>query len=549
SGDPNGEIFVRVGLSRVERRLGAFGPAREQAEEAVRLVEDMRAGLQGPLSRGSFLATRYDAYEELVALLMERGHAREALEVAERARARNLSEDLAEGSLSRAAGEGRGGGSDRKRTLQAELQAMDARRQSLAAGDPRDPRLRDLDAELRRKGIELDRLATVRAGLSGFRPLTAAGIQGLADEESVFLIYLLSEPASFAWTVDGAGVEPHLLPNGKRIDTLARRVVAAWSQKSQAATRDTAARAARELSQAILAPLRHRLKGRRRLVILADGALHLVPFAALPVPEASEPLLLDHEIVLLPSATFLDQQRRRLAGREPAPGEIAVLADPVFSPEDERLSRDGSQTARSSGGRGFDPGPLQRLPFTALEAEAILRLAPRKETFLAVGTDAHRDLVTSGALRRFRLLHFATHGLLHPVLPERSGIVLSQVDVQGRRREGFLSAPDVAGLDLPAEMVVLSACRTGLGREVRGEGLVGLTQAFFRAGARRVVVSHWSVQDRATAELMARFYRGLLGEGLSSAAALRAAQLSIRSEEKWSSPWFWAGFSLHGDWQ
>ncbi|MFP5287202.1 MAG: CHAT domain-containing protein, partial [Thermoanaerobaculia bacterium] len=127
--------------------------------------------------------------------------------------------------------------------------------------------------------------------------------------------------------------------------------------------------------------------------------------------------------------------------------------------------------------------------------------------------------------------------------------VLSQVDAQGRRRDGFLSAPDVAGLDLQAEMVVLSACRTGLGRELRGEGLVGLTHAFFRAGARRVAVSHWNVQDRATAELMARFYRGLLAEGLPPAAALRAAQLSVRAEPKWSSPWFWAGFSLHGDWQ
>jgi CHAT domain-containing protein len=127
--------------------------------------------------------------------------------------------------------------------------------------------------------------------------------------------------------------------------------------------------------------------------------------------------------------------------------------------------------------------------------------------------------------------------------------VLSLYDGQGRRRDGFLSAPEVARLKLPAELVVLSACQTGLGREMRGEGLVGLTQAFFQAGARRVVVSYWNVQDLATAELMARFYQELLGKRLPPAAALRAAQLSIRSEDRWKPPYFWAGFVLHGDWR
>ncbi len=240
---------------------------------------------------------------------------------------------------------------------------------------------------------------------------------------------------------------------------------------------------------------------------------------------------------------------RRLTDRKPAPGAIAVLADAVFSLDDDRLSR-GKGDGSAPGTRGFQPvGPFQRLRYTGQEAREILRLVPGEEALLAMGPEADRDLVMRGTLGRFRIVHFATHGLLHPVLPERSGIVLSLFDVRGRRREGFLSAPDVAGLELPAELVVLSACQTGLGREMRGEGLVGLTQAFFRAGARRVVVSHWSVQDRATAELMARFYRGLFAERLPPAAALRAAQLSIRGEDKWSAPYFWAGFSLHGDWQ
>lgn len=557
-GDPNGEVYARIGLSRAERRLGGFAAARRNAEVAIRLVEELRTGLRGSVSRSHFLATRYDAYEELVALLSEldrsepaAGHAREALEVAERARARNLLDQM---SADRNTAGARPEEADRRRSLQAEIQAMDERRQALVALNPRDPRLGGLDATLRQRWLELDRLAAPAVPQPGLAPATAAEIQALADNETLFLVYLLAEPESFAWTVDRQRVIPHRLPGRERIEKLTRRLVLALPRSHETAVQGTAERAARDLSDAILAPLAGRLAGRRRLVILADAALHLVPFTILPEPVSgreglSQPLLVRHEIVMLPSATVLRSQRQRLAGRPAAPGAVAVLADAVFSPDDERLSGKISAEDRSRAGNGFVPGPFQRLPYTAREAEAILRLVPRGDGFLAEGFEARRDLVTGGALRRYRILHFATHGLLHPVLPERSGLVLSQVDERGRPRDGFLSAPDVAELDLPAELVVLSACQTGLGREIRGEGLVGLTQAFFRAGARRVVVSYWNIQDQATSEVMARFYRSHLAQGLPPAAALRAAQLSIRQEEKWRSPSYWAGFSLHGDWR
>ena len=176
-------------------------------------------------------------------------------------------------------------------------------------------------------------------------------------------------------------------------------------------------------------------------------------------------------------------------------------------------------------------------------------LAGRSRESGGTQSAGRRDLVLSGALSRYRILHFATHGLLHPVLPERSGLVLSTVDEKGRPRDGFLSAPDVASLHLPADLVVLSACRTGLGREIRGEGLVGLTQAFFRAGARGVIVSSWNVRDRATADLMTRFYTHHLVERQPPGAALRQAQLALRAHPKTAAPAFWAGFTLHGDWR
>lgn len=548
SGDLNGEIFVRVGLSQAERRLGDLTAAREQAETAVCKVEEMRSGLQGELSRGHFLATRYDAWEELVTLLLEldrrepgRGHAREALEVAERSRARMLLERRADAPQD-AQGE----------ALRAEIRALEARRQAVAAGNPRDPRLAGLDAAMRARGLALDRRSAPPGGAEEpggpvAEPLTSREIQDLAEDGTLLVVYLLAEPMSFAWTIDRESIEAHVLPGRGRIERLSRRAVAGLARSHQLAARTAAEQATAELSEAVLAPLAGRLAGNRRLVLLADGALHLVPFGVLPLgPTAgknAEPLLATHEIVMVPSATALADQRRRLAGRRPAPGMVAVLADPLFLG-----SAPGS--AQLSDPDRFEPGRFERLPYTAAEAQAIMRLVPRanrRQTLLALGPEASRELVLSGVLGRYRILHFATHGLLHPVLPERSGIVLAQVDAQGRRRDGFLSAPDVAALDLPAELVVLSACQTGLGRELRGEGLLGLTQAFFRAGARRVVVSHWNVRDRATAELMARFYHHLLTEGQPPAAALRAAQLELRADEAWSAPYYWAGFSVHGD--
>jgi CHAT domain-containing protein/tetratricopeptide (TPR) repeat protein len=556
SGDPNGEVYALVGSSRAERRLGYFGPARQHVDAAIRLVEGMRTGLRGAASRGQFLATRYDAYEELVNLLMDQdrrepkaGHAREALEVAERARARNLVDEIAgEPSEARSGDGGRG----QRAPLLAEIEAMEQRRRTLAARNPRDPRLRAVDAALRSRWLESDRLATMPAPP---RPVFASvsEIQSIADADSLLVVFLLSEPSSFAWTVDRNSVIAHVLPGRELIEKLARRVVAALPHSHERATQETAARVTRELSEVVLAPLAPRLAGRRRLVILADGALHLVPFGALPAPaegrgQPAEPLLVQHEIVMLPSATALLSQRRRLARRQPAPKTVAVLADPVFSKDDERFALVTDRPAvpvRSDEGMGLEL--LRRLPHTAEEARAIVGLIPRQKTLLAMGFAARRDLVTSGALRSYRILHFATHGLLDPVLPERSGLVLSLFDENGRRRQGFLSAPDVAALDLPAELAVLSACQTGLGREVRGEGLVGLTQAFFRAGVRGVVVGYWDVDDRATAALMARFYRNLFSANLPPAAALRAAQLAVR--EKRPSPYYWGGFAFHGDWR
>jgi CHAT domain-containing protein len=150
-------------------------------------------------------------------------------------------------------------------------------------------------------------------------------------------------------------------------------------------------------------------------------------------------------------------------------------------------------------------------------------------------------------LTEFAILHFATHGILDPKRPVNSGLLLSTVDRNGQTQNGFVGLRDIYNLNAPVKLVVLSACRTGLGKDVRGEGLIGLTRGFMYAGASSVVASLWKVDDEATAELMKRFYTNMLQGGMTAPEALRAAQNSIRQEPQWSAPYFWAAFTLQGD--
>jgi CHAT domain-containing protein/predicted negative regulator of RcsB-dependent stress response len=373
-------------------------------------------------------------------------------------------------------------------------------------------------------------------------PANASEIQSLLDPDTLLLSYSLGEAGSHLFAVTPDSLDVFDLPPRAVIEEAARRV------HERLSTYDVADRAAEtaeaaELSRLLLGPVAGRL-GAKRLVIVADGALHYLPFGALPAPAGPDAppvsllaLLLDnHEVVSLPSASALALLRRELAGRPAAPRQVAIVADPLFDPKDPAFPR---------------------LPASRQEAEAIANianianiagLAAPDQVRLDLGADASLDEVRD-RLEGFRTIHFATHGVIDAEHPALSGLALSTVDAQGRPREGFLRLRDVYALRLDAGLVVLSGCRTALGREVRGEGLTGLTQGFFHAGAARLVASLWKVDDRATAELMTRFYRAMWIDGLTPAAALRSAQLSLRQERRWRDPYYWAGFVLQGDWR
>ena len=376
-------------------------------------------------------------------------------------------------------------------------------------------------------------------------PLTAEQIQAeVLDDETVIIEYALGRQKSIAWTVTRDSIEAHELPSRAVIEEAAVRLHGLLSAGDQRANRHAIDTLIDKVSAMLIAPL-DLPRGARRLIVVPDGALFYVPFAALE--RRGVALIERYELTTAPSASALALLRRATARRSHE-AAVVVFADPVFRGDDPRVrgaaSRDtlDPDLVRSVTETGL--GTLSRLPSTRTEANAIARFAASSRK--ALDFEASRATLSSENFGRYRVVHFATHALVNAQHPERSGIVLSLFDRQGRPVDGFLRVADLYTLDVPADLVVLSACRTGLGKELRGEGIVGLVSGFMHAGAPRVVASYWDVKDAATAELMRRFYRALFTEQLPPAAALRAAQRSMRSEERFRSPYYWAAFSLYG---
>ncbi len=583
-----------VGIARVKTQQGEFAEAHKLFAEALQLIEELRSQAGGQVFRASYFAKRQDDYKLFIDLLMEQhrlqpnaGHDAAALQTSERAHARSMLELLNEAHVDIRQGVD-AKLIDRERELSQLLSAKAQRQIQLRAQNAPRERTAALEAELTRLEAEFEEVkAAIRssspayAALTQPQPLSLRAIQAQLDPNTVLLEYSLGDERSFVWAVTQNKLTTHELPKRAVIQKAARQVYELLTARSitkplEQATqkRDRVAqadvqlsKAIAELSQMVLKPVAAEL-GSKRLVIVADDALHYVPLAALSVADAKEtyrPLILDHEIISLPSASALAVQRKNLAGRKLAPKSIAIFADPVFSKSDQRVKSNFAGSVKSQSPRvsaetrsiehedsstiSLGKFAIRRLRFTRQEAEEILAVAPGAGNLKALDFKASRRAVMADDLSQYRYVHFATHGYLDTERPDLSAIVLSLVDERGNSQDGFLRALEIYNLDLPVELVVLSACQTGLGEEMRGEGLVGLTRGFMYAGARRVVVSLWNVNDKATAELMQRFYRGMLKENQTPAASLRNAQAEMSRQKEWQSPYYWAAFALQGEWK
>ena len=582
-GDLNSAANYLEGRARGEQKLGNLTEARKDIEESLSLIETVRARSDSQSLRASYLASKEKAYELYVDVLMQlhakdpsARHDAEALQASERGRARSLLELLNEAP----ADIEQGVGVDlvkRERELrqainakaqrQIQLKAQNGNKQEIATFDKE---IRALEDEYQQVQVAVRKASPAYAALTQPQPLGLKEIQQLLEPNTMLLEYSLGDERSYVWAVTQDSLKTFVLPKGEDIKNVAQRVYQSLTARSVMKSLETPeqrqqriaqadsefAKASTELGQMILDPAAGEF-GTKRLVVVADGALQYVPFAALPKAGSTLPIIVDHELVSLPSASSLAIQRQTLANRKPAPKGVAVIADPVFSAGDSRFKPGAAATATADDTRIIEhagsgsSGPLRirRLPFTRQEADRILAVAPAGSNLRAVDFRASRSIATSGELSNYRYVHFATHGYLDTSRAGLSAIVLSLVDEQGKPQDGFLRTHDIYNLKLPAELVVLSACETGLGKDVKGEGLEGLTRGFMYAGARRIVVSLWNVNDKATAGLMQHLYAGMLKNKKTPAAALRAAQIEMLGVKQWESPYYWAAFVMQGEWR
>lgn len=610
--DPVHTAGTLYNLAQAQRDLGLLSEAIASIEEAINYVETLRTKVGRDDLRLSFFAERYFYYELYIELLMrmhaaqpKAGYDKLALQGSERARARRLLDLLSkaqaksEGNLDvpepvAAARDKFAETLKRRRKILSSAHTPEQEKEVENLVRAGEEVYRKLQREIRRTDAALQ--------LQPY-PLSFAEMQTLlGDSGTMILEYQLGEQRSFLWAVSTDPEEPLIIKElpGRReiekdVEDLRRAITARGCHIKHEAPDErrrrikeadqSYKRVARKLGETLLgSPIASRLDT-KRLVVVADGQLQLIPFSALIEPTGSvkrigrkkvsiegQPLALSHEIIYLPSLTSLDEMRNMITGHERAPKTILAFADPVFSPADDRLKNlplsetgrsnlfdliKGTETEFSSASsRGTEceaESRLDRLPSTLQEARNILALVPdSKRKRLVDSFDANLTTLMDPTVRDYKMLHIATHAFVPPKAPERATIVLSFINKRGQPQQGFIRLKDIYQLKLRADLVTLSACETSIGEDVKGEGLVGLARGFMYAGVPRTVASLWKVDDEATAELMKNFYKAMLVHNLPAGDALRRAQKDMYEHPRraeWKMPYYWAAFTIQGEWR
>jgi CHAT domain-containing protein/Tfp pilus assembly protein PilF len=543
--DRKGEAETLAEMARLGRDRGDFAAASQRAGEALEAFDAIRRGLMSPTMRASLVASLRDLQELRIEALVRRGLVADALLASERWRARSLLEMLGEGGA-----EIRAGVDDallkRERELEQLISAKAARQSRQLSRKHSESEAAAAAKELDQLTVELEQVqGRIRAAspqyaaLTQPEPLDVGAIQSrVLDDDTVLLEYTLGSSKSYLWAVTRTSMEVFELPGRNEIESAAKRLYGLLTSRTR---NEAYISAASEVSKMLVAPAAAQIAG-KRLLVVGEGVLKYLPFGALPDPESGSPLIVEHEIATAPSASVIAVLRQEAAGRKPAAKALAVLADPVFDAGDSRIGPVMKASLRS----GAD---FMRLRFSRMEAEEITRMAGSGDSLKALDFDASRATVLQSRLGDYRIVHFATHSVLDNEHPELSGVVLSLVDQDGQPQNGFLRLYDIYNLRLASDLVVLSACRTALGQEIKGEGLIGLTRGFLYAGATRVLATLWEIDDRTTAEAMKKFYQGMLRRGERPAEALRAAQIAMWRTKGWESPYYWAAFTLEGEWR
>jgi CHAT domain-containing protein len=576
------QAAIDYALGRLELRSGNYDAAEDYLRQSIEATENIRRVATSSDLTAAFSATVHERYETYIECLMRKQQAApaqnlavHAFETSELARARSLVE------LLRATETNLVPGLDpqlaeQEKSLRQMLRVKEDDKVALLGRAYKQEEVAALEAEQAGLEAQYKQITdTIRARYPAYEQIASPvawdlqriQTQVVADDQTVLLEYSLGAERSYVWAVTRDNIASYELPAQAQIGAAAQKVYNLLATQPDAETENRLTQATQALSQMVLSPVAAELN-KRRVIVVADGALNYIPFQVLPAPAANgESLIANYEVVNAPSASILGELQAETARRRPATKLLAAFGDPVFASNyAQRKDTNGGeqiaamQTLASErwphalrgielAGDAFDPASIKPLFYAKSELANLRRLAPAGTSFVAADFDATRARLQSTDLTGVAILHFATHGFLNPAKPEFSGLMLSTVDRNGQAQDGFIGLQDIYNLHAPVELVVLSACRTALGKEMRGEGLIGLTRGFMYAGATSVVASLWKVDDEATTELMKHFYSNMLQQGMPPAAALRAAQNSIRQQPQWHAPYYWAAFTLQGQYR
>lgn len=506
-------------LAAHARSLGRLELARQRISEAIEAVEGVRLLVSGPGHRMSYLAARRRYHAFAVDLFSAMGRREDAFEMAERSRARALLDQLGDsaGRVEETAIPATARERDR---IVREIRMLSLRLQEKPSEETRRCiaglfQAHDLaEAELH-----------ASAELAGLRPpvLRLREMLEVAGTGTMLLQYFLAEQRSWVWIAGRDGVREIELPGQARIERAVAECARLWTAADAGPADDCLAKL-----RAMLVP---GAATAQRIIVAPDGILYRLPFAAMVGRGAIE-------VVTVPSLSSVAALRRRARTGPVQPA--VILADPVFDASDPRLADP----------RASDEAPeFRRLGFTRREAMAVAQVLPGSRTHFDF--EASREFVSGGEFSAAGLVHVASHAVADERQPELSRLVLSRYSRDGGPIDGSLYLSDIARMKLRARLVTLSACSAGRGKRVEGEGPIHLARAFLHAGAGAVVVSLWDVDDEAAAQLMRRFYGYMQGSASRSpaAAALLAAQRDLAASGRWRHPFFWAGWTLIGDWR
>lgn len=543
------EALALYRLARLSLVRGEVARARDRVAEAIAAVEAVRARLGSRELRAGLMSRVRGYYELAIELELRPGADAGSLERAfhwsERAHARALFDLLAR---SRVRVERRLDPALRERRERLSASITDELRRLREAGE------RGNAAGLATRRVRLDALydewalledqARARdasyAAFASPEPLGLEEARAALRPGEALLAYFLGDRASYLLAIVAGRPSAHRLPARHEIEERVADLRQALARPSRRGLPALAATAS-ALFETLVGPVADRLDGVERLIVVPDGALHALPFEALLTAPVRRPrsagglpwLVRRFEVRMVPSASLF--ARWPLTGREPAL-ELVAFADPQGGAAYARVPE------AYRGAQGIELA-LTPLPHARREVEAAAAAFPEDAVALFLGDEATESRARGPLAAGARQLHFATHGVVSARRPAESALLLAPP--RGEEEDGLLEVREILGLNLAAETVVLSACSSGLGRHVQGEGFLGLAQAFFLAGARQLVVSLWPVADRASADLMARFY-GERARGATTPAALRAAKLALLQGRALAHPFYWAPFVVVG---